>query len=83
MSFKGKKLRNSGINISVHVLNKSRGSEMHWVGGGVKVRKSDNNLHVMFECICVSCSVFFLLIVSLKKRGICLHVYVLNSYRIK
>ena len=22
-----------GITISVHVLNKSRGSEMHWVGG--------------------------------------------------
>ena len=43
----------------MHVLNKSRGSEMHWVGGGVKVRKRDNNPHVMFKFICVSCSVFF------------------------
>ena len=29
-----------GITNCVHVLNKSRGSEMHWVGGGgVKVHK--------------------------------------------
>ena len=30
----GKKFSFVGITISVHVLNKSRGSEMHWVGGG-------------------------------------------------
>ena len=29
-----KKFRSVGITISVYVLNKSRGSEMHWVGGG-------------------------------------------------
>ena len=32
-------IRNIGINICVHVLNKSRGSEMHWVGGGLKSEK--------------------------------------------
>ena len=68
MSFKGKKLRNSGINISVHVLNKSRGSEMHWVGGGVKVRKRDNNPYVMCEFVCGSCSFFFSHCIAKKAR---------------
>ena len=75
VSFKGKILRNIGFNICVHVLNKSRGSEMHWVGGGVKVWKRDNNPYVMCEFVCGSCY-FFSLIVSLKKRGICL-IYLL------
>ena len=35
----GKKFSFVGIIISVHVLNKSRGFEMHWVGGGVKVHR--------------------------------------------
>ena len=39
VSFKGKILRNIGINICVHVLNKSRGSEVHWVEGGLKSKK--------------------------------------------
>ena len=39
VSFKGKILRNIGINICVHVLNKSRGSEVHWVEGGLKSEK--------------------------------------------
>ena len=41
----GKKLfvRYFGITISVNELNKSRGFEMHWVGGGgVKVLQRDD-----------------------------------------
>ena len=47
----GKKLfvRYFGITISVNELNKSRGFEMHWVGGGVKVLKRDDTPHIMFE----------------------------------
>ena len=48
---------------------------MHWVGGGgVKVRKRDNNPYVLCEFICGLCSFFSPHIVSLKKRGICLIV---------
>ena len=51
---------------------------MHWVGGGgVKVRKRDKNLQVMCEFICVNVVVFsFFLIVTLKKRVICMHLVV-------
>ena len=68
VSFKGKILRNIGINICVHVLNKSRGSEMHWVGGGVKVWKRDNNPYVMCEFVCGSCSFFFSHCIAKKAR---------------
>ena len=36
-------------NISVNVSNKSRGSEMHWVGGGGLSPQKENISHFMFE----------------------------------
>ena len=46
-----KKFRYSGLTNCVHVINKSRGSGMHWVGGGgLKSTKIvDNTPHVMGE----------------------------------
>ena len=81
-----KKFRYIGITISVNVLNKSRGSEMHWVGGGGGLSpQRDNISHVMFEPICVNVVVFYffssvfaiVIVVFLriaKKRTICLHI---------
>ena len=43
-----------GKTISVNVLNKSRGFEMHWVGGGGKCPQRDNSPHIMFELVCVN-----------------------------
>ena len=41
---------------------------MHWVGGGVKVRKRDNNPYVMCEFVCGSCSFFFSHCIAKKAR---------------
>ena len=53
----GKKFSFVGIIISVHVLNKSRGFEMHWVGGLKST--GDNTPNLMFESFCVSVVIFF------------------------
>ena len=49
-----------GITIIVYELIKAGGSEMHWVGGGVKSKTSQ----VLCESICVNVVVFFIIAIS-------------------
>ena len=55
----GKKFRYIGITNCVHVLNKSRGSEMHWVGGGLKSTKGQFPPFYVKTYLCVVFPVFF------------------------
>ena len=50
--------------------NKSRGSEMHWVGGGggLSPRRA-NTLHVRIEHICVKVVVFFRVLSCIAKKA--------------
>ena len=81
-----KKFRYIGITISVNVLNKSRGSEMHWVGGGIKSTKGQYLPCYVRTYLC-ECRrlLFFSSVVAIvievflriaKKRTICLHISV-------
>ena len=50
-----------GKNISVNVLNKSRGSEMHWVGGGGGLKSTKGQFPPFYvkSYLCVVFPVFF------------------------
>ena len=78
----GKKFRYIGITNCVHVLNKSRGSEMHWVVGGLKSTKGQYPPCNVRIYLCECRHFHFLAIVIedflhiAKKRIIGLHIYV-------
>ena len=72
-------------NISVNVSNKSRGSEMHWVGGGIKSSKGQylpfyvriigvNVVVFYFFCYCCDSDCGFFRIA--KKRNLRMHISV-------
>ena len=76
-----KKFRYSGLTNCVHVINKSRGSGMHWVGGGVKVHQDSgqyppcNGWIYLCECrrfrffiLAIVPEVFFVFYIAIKWR---------------